>query len=271
MHLHRIVYVLTAALTVGASPLAEGAAISPGFDLFANAPATFVIAGPPNVTFAPMQSHPIGPGNTDTIIQRTGSLADGATGTIPSQIIALSLESISPVNVSGSLFDVYLNINAIPSGQTNFPAGPPVYDTLPPSTGTTTVLTNGPNGGTFSSTFTVELDMILVAPGGNPSDPTQVVSHGGLPFGTANESLQGTWQTSSPCPPTYSGPGAGACQNGGFSPQSVTVTNGGLRLSPAVVPEPSTALLLSVGVMSLAVRSHRVRDTRTRHRPARDG
>ena len=56
------------------------------------------------------------------------------------------------------------------------------------------------------------------------------------------EAIQGLWHLL-----TNSGPGTGACENGGFPPESFTVTATPLQLSPAVVSEPSTALLLVFG------------------------
>ncbi|HME73615.1 MAG TPA: hypothetical protein VKM54_27690 [Myxococcota bacterium] len=98
-----------------------------------------------------------------------------------------------------------------------FSAGPPAYDALPASTGTTTVLTNnGASGGTFSSTFTVYADVILTAPGGNPSDPAQVASH--FPLASFTESIQGLWHPPNPCIPN-SGPGTAVCQGDGFQPE----------------------------------------------------
>ena len=71
------------ALVLGASLGAKAAPIGPGFDLFATGPSTFTIhLTQPCVTSCTLvfQSLTIGPGNTDTIVQRTGSLAEGATG-----------------------------------------------------------------------------------------------------------------------------------------------------------------------------------------------
>jgi hypothetical protein len=258
MHAFRSTPGFALTLVLGAGLGAEAAPIGPGFDLFATGPSTLTIHPPqPCVTSCTLlfQGIPIGPGNTDTVVQRTGALADGATGPIPSQLVALSLESTGPVDIGGSFFDVFVTVNAIAPGTSNAPTGPPVYDTLPASTGTTTVLTNhGASGGTFSATYTVNADVILTAPGGSPSDPTQVVSH--FAQGSVTESLQGVWHLPSPCTPD-SGPGTGVCANGDFSPDSFTVTAGALALSPAVAPDPPTVLLVGSGLVGLLIAGRR--------------
>jgi hypothetical protein len=264
MHPFRSTFlVLTLALALSASFGVKAAPIGPGFDLFATSASPLTIHPPqPCVTSCTLtfqgfaiSSGTTGPGNTDTIIQRTGSLTDGATGEIASQLVELSLKSQSPVNIGGSFFDVFVDVNAIPPGPATMPTGPPVYDTLSPSTGTTTIDTNGPTGGTFHSFFDVFVDVILTAPGGDPSNPAQVVSH--FAESGFTESISGTWYPPGPCIPN-TGPGTGACQNGGFTPLSTTVTAGPLAWSPAVVPEPSTAVLLTAGVLGLAVRQRHV-------------
>jgi len=92
---------------------------------------------------------PIGPGLTDTIVQRQQDafVAPGGTAApIPIQLVALSLESTAPVNVGGSFFDVFV--------------------TLAPSTASTGTMTISANaaatGGTFNSTLDVFFDATFV-------------------------------------------------------------------------------------------------------------
>jgi hypothetical protein len=104
--------------------------------------------------------------------------------------------------------------------------------------------------GAFSASYTINADVILTAPGGDPTNPTQVVAH----FADASftESISGTWHPPNPCIPG-TGPGTGVCDSGGFTIESLTVTAGPLAWSPAVVPEPGTGLLVLGGMLGLAV------------------
>jgi hypothetical protein len=90
--------------------------------------------------------------------------------------------------------------------------------------------------------------------GGDPSNPTQVTSHSPLPGFT--ETIQGTWHPPQPCIPN-TGPGTAVCQNGGFSPTSITVISGPLAWSPTIVPDPSTALPFGSGLVGLALAGRR--------------
>jgi hypothetical protein len=54
--------------------------------------------------------NPIGPGNTDTIIQRQAdAIINGPA--IPIQLTALSLKSSAPVNIGGTFFDVFVTLD----------------------------------------------------------------------------------------------------------------------------------------------------------------
>src|SRR5207249_914370 len=76
--------------------------------------------GPGNL---PPAGYPTALGNTDTIVQRqaNASLPVQDTGTpssatIPIQMVALSLESVNPLSIGGSFFDVFVHLNpALPS------------------------------------------------------------------------------------------------------------------------------------------------------------
>jgi hypothetical protein len=61
--------------------------------------------GPVNLT-----GNPIGPANTDTIIQRQADAMIGGP-TIPIQLTALSLMSSAPVNIGGTFFDVFVTLD----------------------------------------------------------------------------------------------------------------------------------------------------------------
>lgn len=76
----------------------------------------------PDVTFVDFEGLPVGPGDTDTIVQRLGVAefpfegvnlwpgdpTPGTETTIDIELVALSLTSIDPVNVGGELFDVFV-------------------------------------------------------------------------------------------------------------------------------------------------------------------
>lgn len=122
--------------------------IDPGFDLLSTPPGGAIfnpshyptaIPGGPDVDIL-MQGLPIGPSNTDTIIQRTTGLPAGGTGPIDAEIVALSLVSISPVDFGGTFFDVFVDLD-------------PAF----PSTGTINVTSHNdpPGGGLFDSFFDV--------------------------------------------------------------------------------------------------------------------
>src|SRR5579863_1083480 len=59
----------------------------------------------------PLTGNPIGPGMTDTIIERQSDAVLG--GTTPIQITALSLESVAPVNIGGSFFDIFVTLDPL--------------------------------------------------------------------------------------------------------------------------------------------------------------
>jgi hypothetical protein len=91
-----------------------------GSDYFATAPGTFFDFGP-GIGPVPLQGRPIGPGSTDTIVERQvnailGPPFVGSSDTIPIEIVALSLESIDPVSIGATFFDVFVTLDPnIPS------------------------------------------------------------------------------------------------------------------------------------------------------------
>src|SRR3981189_3533784 len=99
-------------LVLGLSMAASAADIDPtvpsvalGSDYFATQPGTHFNfgGGIGNVNFLGL---PIGPFNTDTIVQRKADAVLGGAA-IPIQLVGLSLKSAAPVNVGGSFFDVF--------------------------------------------------------------------------------------------------------------------------------------------------------------------
>lgn len=136
------------------------AAINPGFDLLSTPPGGGVLPHPMGGPPILLQGRPIGPGNTDTIVQRMGGLPPGGTGIIPAQLVALSLESVAPVQLGASFFDVFVDLDpAVASlGQLN--------------------ITNhaDPGGGMFDSFFDV-FTRITATEVGNPSNVLVLTQH----------------------------------------------------------------------------------------------
>src|SRR5713101_9100767 len=132
---------LTVLLVLGLSMGASAADIDPtvpsvalGSDYFATQPGTHFNFGG-GIGDVNLLGLPIGPFNTDTIIQRRADAVLGGPA-IPIQMVALSLKSAAPVNVGGSFFDVFITLD--PANLAN-------------DTGTMSIAGNTPTGGTFSS------------------------------------------------------------------------------------------------------------------------
>ncbi len=135
-------------IVVGTSNIVRATEIFPGFDLFATAPSppnpqTFVDLTIPSgglVGIVPLEGAPVGPGDTDTIVERkTGSgppFNVGDVAVIDIELVALSLRSVAPVDLGGTLFDM----DVISGSLLGEPANP---------IGQMTVTHSDPNGGTF--------------------------------------------------------------------------------------------------------------------------
>jgi hypothetical protein len=155
--------VMTAAIVSGAM-LAAGVAradnfVVAGSDYFQTQPGTQFAFGPP-IGLVSFISDPIGPGATDTIIERLGNEDLNNPTAVPLEVMALSLESAAPVNVGGMLFNVFVTLD--PANLAN-------------DTGTITI-DGSPSGGTFSSLFNVYFQASFVQQG-NPSNTFVVDGH----------------------------------------------------------------------------------------------
>jgi hypothetical protein len=209
-------------LIPGSTALADP--ILPGFDLLHTPPGGGMLphpmGGPPII----LQGRPIGPGNTDTIVERLGGLPDLGTGNINIELVALSLESVAPTQIGTSFFDVFVDLNPAASslGQITVTSHPP-----------------GPGGGTFDSALVVN-SRITFTEVGNPSN-TQVVLQTDL-----IESLGTLW--SHIRPPGY--PANSAYPSGGFYPGPIVHTGPHPNTVPAS-PEPSSAFLLVIGGLGI--------------------
>jgi len=145
--------IVTAIGGIGCSS-ASADTINLGSDYFQTDPGTNFTFGAP-IGVVNFTGVPIGPGQTDTIVQRQadatinpGVAPTGLTtvaqvaalpNSIPLQITALSMESTAPVNIGGSFFDVFVTLD--PSNLANDTGSMAIY--------------GDSTGGSFDSAFTV--------------------------------------------------------------------------------------------------------------------
>jgi hypothetical protein len=211
--------------------LVSAATINPGFDLLTTPTQNATIPG-----LGDVMEHgiPIGPGNTDTIVQRFNGLADGQSGIINAQIIALS--------IGGTLLDG-------PFAGLNFTVA---LDPSHPSLGQLNVNNpTGPGGGTFTSFFDVFTDITLLS-GGNV---VAVVPH--------EDQINSVGLTPWATTPVPGYPQLSQYPAGGFyiTPAGINHTGPHPHVDPAT-PEPGTLTLFGMGVAGVATYIRR------RRRPA---
>jgi len=203
-----------------------------GSDYLHTTTAFFDFGAPVNSAVS-FQSNPVGPGNTDTIVQRQADATLGG-GPIPIQITELSMVSTAPVNVGGINYNVFVTLDP---------------NNLPNDTGTMSITGTAAAGGAFSSTLDVFFLATFEPVGGGVSIPI-----------TGEEIFTGSglW---SPTPPAGAVivPGAVGDQNANMhtglsSGQSDFFISGlGLHVAPNgghtvvtafSIPEPSTWIML---------------------------
>ena len=186
---------------------------------------------------------PVGPFNTDTIIQRKADATLGGSA-IPIQMVALSLKSTAPVNVGGSFFDVFMTLD--PANLAN-------------DTGTMSITGDTTSGGSFSSALNIffqahfqpvstgsafdVFNQANVTSGGNSWGPipgSAFVIVNGPDDGTASDQQANKHSGLICSAPT------GACEVDFFAPNVTRATSTGnfSLVETAAVPEPTTLVLL---------------------------
>jgi PEP-CTERM motif len=249
---------MMAGIALGVGPMASAATISAGFDLFAtvNTPTfpTYVTLGVGGPTVA-LQGVPIGTldgvylGNTDTIVERTGStqtIGIGGTATFNLQLRALDLMSTAPVN--GALIGLppgTYNLQVIGGDLIGGPTSPVVTNGI-------TITETSSTGGTFSSRLAVTCALIFRQVGNPGNMFTQSDSLMFTPTAIP------TWSTSGIPDDAHGGmfvaggfyAGTDPGNSAPFSEEAAAMMTMH-SVMPGSVPEPASFVLLGIGMLSI--------------------
>jgi hypothetical protein len=188
--------------------------------------------------------NPIGPADTDTIVQRTTGIDPfdfpSGVGTVSIELVSLSLVSVAPITISGTSY----NLNVLGGTSMGIPQTP----------GTMTVLHNHPNGGTFSSTLPVTAKLIFTEVG-NPGNKTET------PFADTFTSTGGIWSHT----PRWDDPHTPSLPAGNFHPgvhpdflqKVLTLEEAKLAahgvLPAQAVPEAATFSFFGLGLIGMGL------------------
>jgi hypothetical protein len=242
--------VLATLLIVGSlSASAQGS----GYDVFQTGSGASVDLSGMNLGVVNLQGVPIqgSTGNADTIMYRPQAVPSGG-GTIPVNLYALFMKSVSPVNYQSHSADVYITVNA--TGGSIPTSTLPQPDALSGSTGTITVHPNSQGtGGTFDSTIVINADIILVTAGTSVTNSANYLGHqaapsitlaqtgssysttapSGYPLGNVSVPLQGLAAATvgNAAVGNAASTGGGSLPTGGFYPNPIH--NGSHPVAPA--------------------------------------
>jgi hypothetical protein len=182
-----------------------------GYDLLQTGSGASIDLSSVNLGNVPLNGVPIqgSTGTTDTIMHRTQDVPQGG-GTVPLEVTALFMKSVSSVNFNGQQVDVYVTINN--SGGKVSTSVLPQPDSLSGSTGTMTVRTDG----TFDSSFNVNADVIFVKAGTSVTNSANYVGH----QAAKTISLSSTNSTYTTTPPSGY-PSSSTFPSGGIYPRPV--------------------------------------------------
>ncbi len=234
----RSISALFLALSLVLPGMAKAVVIEAGLDYFHTVSPTFFNFGSQIGTVNFMGSDGLGFGNTDTIVERledTDDLNQGDSDTIDIEIVALSLVSTAPVDVGGTLFDVFVELDLA-------------------SLGTMTItLDNPPDGtdqpeGTFDSVLNLDLDALFQEVG-NPGnsfniDIVQQLTGASIP-----------WSTTLTGKPEFPGEGPNFFLVGIGEEEHPSA---GLHSFETAVPEPTTLALMGLGLAGLGYRRRKL-------------
>jgi hypothetical protein len=239
----KVALCFSAILALSFCPTAQATDIALGPDYFATQEGTQFIF---NGVTVDLVGVPIGPGNTDTIVQRLSDaiVSPGGVATpISIQIKALSLESTQPLSIPGVPSPVNVFVTLDPTNLAN-------------DTGQMTITENSTGtGGTFTSFLDVFFDVCL-QPGANGVG----CANGTTPIATGKEVLSNSGATWSTTPSPSS-----VLVTGDFFPQGTLTESCDLVITsscgppathvvdPATTPEPSSLALWATGLVLVGI------------------
>ena len=233
--LSKLFLVLSFALLICSLPLSAQTPPAAGYDLLQTGSGAAIDLSSVGLGNVSLQGVPIGTttGTSDTIMQRPQPIVFGPGN--PVQVTAIFMKSVNSTTFMGQPVDVYVTLN---NSGGNIPTTVlPQPDNLAPSSGSLNVSSNG----TFSSTLTVNADVIFVKAGMPVTNSANYVGHQAATPITLTSSAS-TW-TSTP-PAGY--PSSTTYPSGGFYPRPVH--SGPHPVVPSTCNTPSPRQPLSQGV-----------------------